>query len=357
MVENSERRPDGDQLDRATPLAPRPSPVAAAASPTLVVQTAFLGDVLLTTPLLEELAARHGPVDVVTTPGAAQLLETHPAVRRVFRHDKHRAARGPRGIVALAGELRAVGYARAYLAHRSWRSGLLALLAGIPERIGFDDAPARWSYTARVPRPREGHETARLLALVGVAEPRLPSLALTAADRAQATAWLEAHGVTRPFLAVAPGSIWGTKRWGKYPELVAGLSQAVVVIGGPEDRTLGDQVVAAAPGRVINAAGDLPIRASAALLARAAVLVSNDSLPLHLAQAIGTPVVAVFGPTVPAFGFGPQGDRDAIIELQGLACRPCSLHGPERCPLGHHRCMQDLEADRVRRALIPYLTP
>ncbi len=317
---------------------------------TVVVQTAFLGDVVLTTPLLDALAARHGPVDVVTTPGAMQLLETHPAVRRVIRHDKRGEARGLRGILALAGTLRAGGYARAYLPHRSWRSGLAVRLAGIPERVGFADAPARLCYTVRVPRPTAAHETARLLALAGEQGPRLPTLGLTVSDRAQAVAWLEGAGIDDRFVAIAPGSIWGTKRWDKFPALAARLDAPVVVLGGPEDRALAERVAAAAR-RGASAAGVLPIRAAAAVLARAGALVTNDSLPLHLAQAVGVPTVALFGPTVPAFGFAPQGPDDAVVELEGLACRPCSLHGPATCPLGHHRCMVDLELSRVLDAL------
>jgi heptosyltransferase-2 len=321
----------------------------------IVIQTAFLGDVVLTTPLLVALAEQHGPVDVVTTPAAAALLETHPAVHRVIRHDKRGKAHGVRGVLELAAAIRAGGYTRAYLPHQSWRSGLAALLAGIPERIGFAEAPARWSYTHRVTRPEGQHETGRLLALAGRSGPAQPSLGLTLADHAIATEWLAASGVADRFIVVAPGSIWGTKRWGKYPELAAALDHDVVVIGGSDDGPLADAIVAAAP-RARSAVGQLPLRSSAALLSRAQALVSNDSLPLHLAQATGTPTVAIFGPTVPAFGFGPAGPHDRVVELTGLACRPCSRHGPMRCPLGHHRCMLDLEAVRVLEALDAILT-
>jgi heptosyltransferase-2 len=98
--------------------------------PALVIQTAFLGDVVLTTPLLVVLAERHGPVDVVTTPAAAPLLATHPAVRRVFPYDKRQADRGLAGLRGLARRLRAERYAVAYLPHRSLRSAALARLAG-----------------------------------------------------------------------------------------------------------------------------------------------------------------------------------------------------------------------------------
>ncbi len=329
------------------------------ASGTLVIQTAFLGDVVLTTPLLAALAERHGPVDVVTTPAAAVLLETHPAVGTVIRYDKRGADRGLRGLWRLGRRLRARRYARAYLPHRSWRSAALALLAGAGQRTGFADSPAATTYTRRVPRPASGHEVERLLTLAEPAAgadagpPPAPAvqLALTADDRAAADAWLRERNVGAGFVALAPGSIWGTKRWAGYPELAAALDAPIVVLGGLDDGPLADQVVAAAPGRAYSAAGALGLRISAALIARAGVLVTNDSAPLHLATAVGTPVVAIFGPTVPAFGFGPRGPRDAVVEHPSLACRPCSAHGPQVCPLGHHRCMRELSVASVLAAV------
>ncbi|MES2124307.1 MAG: lipopolysaccharide heptosyltransferase II [Gemmatimonadota bacterium] len=323
---------------------------------TLVIQTAFLGDVVLTTPLLSALAEQFGPVDVVTTPGAAALLEAHPAVRAVLPHDKHRSERGLAGILQLARRLRAGQYARAYLPHRSWRSGMAALLAGIPERIGFDNAPARWTYTRRVHRDPNLHEVPRLLALAGAPDRYPISLGVTATDDASAAAWLDLAGVPRRFIALAPGSIWGTKRWDKFAELAGALDEFVVTVGGPEDRALGESVAAAARRGGVNAAGHLPLRVSAALLGRATALVSNDSAPMHMAQAMGTPVVALFGPTVPSFGFAPRGVRDSVVEVAALNCRPCSSHGPKVCPLGHHHCMTQLELVRVLAALEPLLS-
>ena len=352
-------RPGGDR-------SPLPAPV----SPTLVVQTAFLGDVVLTTPLLEALAAEHGPVDVVTTPAAAALLEAHPAVRRVWRYDKRGQEEGLAGLRRLAAQLRAEGYARAVLPHRSWRSGALAIWAGIPERTGFADAPARLTYTRRVERPLGGHEVERLLALAGGAGsgergkggsgPRV-GLGLTSEDRAAADRWLADAGIAPGFVALAPGSIWGTKRWGRYGELAARLvagGRDVVVVGGVDDAPLAAEVVAAGRGErgegrgaIASAAGALALRASAALIGRAEVLVTNDSAPLHLATATGTRVVALFGPTVPAFGFGPRGALDRVVEHPGLDCRPCSPHGPQVCPLGHHRCMVEIGVERVLEAV------
>jgi heptosyltransferase-2 len=321
--------------------------------PTLVIQTAFLGDVVLTTPLLSALSHRDGPVDVVTTPAAAPLLEGHPAVRRVIRYDKRGADAGLRGLWRLASELRRTGYERAVLPHRSWRSAALALLADIPQRIGFAGTPPAMTYSARVPRAREGHEVERLVALATPDAPPTPAvtLGLTAADRATADRWLAERGVEPGFVALAPGSIWGTKRWPYYPELAAALERPIVVLGSREDAPLAEAVVAAALGRAHSAAGELGLRAAAALLERAAVLVTNDSAPLHLATAVGTPIVALFGPTVPAQGFGPRGTRDLTLGVT-LGCRPCSAHGPQVCPLVHHRCMRDLPVEQVVRAVV-----
>ena len=320
---------------------------------TVVVQTAFLGDVVLTTPLLAALAERDGPVDVVTTPAAAGLLATHPAVAEVIRYDKRGADAGPGGLWRMAAMLRGRRYARAYLPHRSWRSAALALLADVPERTGFADAPAAMTYTARIPRPPTGHEVERLMALAGGRREAAPAVSrgLTAEDFRAADEWLRARALGPGFTALAPGSIWGTKRWPGYPELAAAVSGAVVVVGSADDAPLAEAVAARAPGRSYVAAGQLTLRQSAALIARAAVLVTNDSAPLHLATAVGTPVVALFGPTVPAQGFGPRGARDVALGHEGLACRPCSAHGPQVCPLLHHRCMRELAVETVLAAV------
>jgi heptosyltransferase-2 len=321
-----------------------------------VVQTAFLGDVVLTTPLLRALAVRHGPVDVVTTPAAAPLLDTHPAVRQVIRYDKRGADRGWGGFTTLARRLREAHYEVAYVPHRSLRSALLALWARVPRRVGFRDG-WRSLYTESKVRPVGGHEVDRLLALAGDARAiRTPSIGLTAADHGAAAAFVEAEELGSDVVALAPGSLWGTKRWPHFAALAGRLagSHAIAVVGGPGDEALAAAIVdgvRSAGGRAANGCGKLTLRESAALLARCRLLVTNDSAPLHFAQAVGTPTVAVFGPTVPAFGFGPLHPGDRVAGVTDLACRPCSRHGPAVCPLGHHRCMRDLPVERVIAAI------
>lgn len=321
---------------------------------TLVVQTAYLGNVVLTTPLLAVLAGRYGPVDVVAQPGSASVLQGHPAVRDVIPYDKRGADRGWAGMTRLAGALRRRRHARAFLADGSWRAATLAVAARIPARTGFAGSPAARLYTERMTRPLHGHETAKLAALAGVpVGAPLPKvcLGLGDTDRAAARNWLAARGVGGEFVALAPGSVWGARRWPYFPALAAALELPVVVIGGPADAPRAREIAAAAPHRVRTAAGEVAPRVAAAIIEQAQALVTNDSAALHLGSAVGTPIVALFGPTTPSFGFGPLGTDDVVLGLTDLLCRPCAQPGPAACPLGHHRCLADLDVSAVIEAL------
>jgi heptosyltransferase-2 len=321
----------------------------------LVIQTSFLGDVVLTTPLLDELASSgRGPVTVVTTPAAAPLIERHPAVAQVVPYDKRGGDRGPRGFGRLVARVRAGSDDDvAYLAQGSHRSALLARAAGYARRIGFSTSAGRVWYTQRV-TPRPGwHHAERLWRLAaGDAAPAIPlrpSLAPTAAHESEVDTWLAPHrALGETLIGLAPGSVWATKRWPHYPQLARELVALgrLVVVGAGADQELAREIVAAVP-EALDAAGHLSLLGSAVLIGRCRVLVTNDSLPLHLASAMNTPTVALFGPTVPAFGFGPLAGRHATPGIEGLTCRPCHTHGPRTCPEAHFRCMRDLLPDRV----------
>lgn len=331
----------------------------------LVIQTSFLGDTVLTTPLLAQLAHR-GAVDVVTTPASAALLTGNPAVRELIVYDKRGADSGVKGVWRLAKRLRATGYDIAFLAQGSWRSATLAWLARVPERIGFATSSGRLLYTKSVPYRDDLHHAARLLTLSRPngrepsADELRPALYPATAERAEVDALLTAAGVEHgsPLVALAPGSVWATKRWPYYPALAASLADLgrAVVIGGAEDRPLADEIMTAVPS-AIDATGRISLLASAELISRCGVIVTNDSAPQHLASAMGTPTLSIFGPTVPDFGFGPLAPRHDVAGLDELPCRPCDRHGPARCPLGHHKCMREISpdavADRVRALLQP----
>jgi heptosyltransferase-2 len=333
--------------------------------PLLVVQTAFLGDVVLTTPLLAALRRAHPgrALHVVATPLGVSVLAGHPAIDVLHPYDKRGADRGTSGLLRLARRLRRERFEVAVAAQRSARTGLLLRATGAPRRVGFAGSRGAWALTDRVRWDASAHAVRRYLALAGPAgaDPSAdptPSLAVLPEAEAAVEAALREDGVSAggALLALAPGSTWGTKRW--TPAGFAAVATAAperglrpVLVGSPAERTLCAEVAELAGGGLPNLAGRTGPPQLTALLARCRALVTNDSGPAHVASAVGTPVVAVFGPTVPAFGYTPWGERSRVVEREGLACRPCSSHGPQVCPLGHHRCMGEIAPAEVLAAL------
>ncbi|MEO7964899.1 MAG: glycosyltransferase family 9 protein, partial [Gemmatimonadaceae bacterium] len=325
----------------------------------LVIQTSFLGDMVLTTPLIAALASA-GPVDVVATPANAALLAHHPLVRHVYRYDKRGAHTGVSAFRAMARLVRCDDEAdTAYLAQGSLRSAALAAAAGYRSRVGFDTSAGRFFYTKQVRYDDDRHHAERLWSLAGLgtipaASALRPRLYPGAAEDESVHRVLAEHGYDgEPLVALAPGSVWATKRWPYYSELSRELSNVgrVVIIGGSDDAALAADIVKATRGSAIDAVGRLSLLASAALIGRARVLVTNDSAPQHLASAMNTPTISVFGPTVPSFGFGPLAEQAVVAGVEGLACRPCDRHGPQRCPLGHWRCMRELAIADIHAAI------
>lgn len=333
----------------------------------LVIQTSFLGDVILTTPLIAELAKR-GPVDVLVTPTGAAALANNPHIRTVIPYDKRGTYGAALGLWETIREIRARRpYDAAYLAQGSFRSGLIAMMTGATERIGFASSTGRVLYTRQLPYRPEKHHAERVwsLAMSECADPPSrdqirPRLYPTDDDRTRIDMLLRRAGSTDdPFVSLAPGSAWGTKRWPYYPELARRLvdDYRIAIIGSRADSGLAAQITdGLPPERVINGVG-LPLLASAELIGRSRTIVTNDSAPQHLASAMGTPTLTIFGPTVPEFGFGPIAERHAVAGHKSLSCRPCHRHGPQRCPLGHWRCMRELTPEYVSSLLTEVLNP
>ena len=315
----------------------------------LVIQTAFPGDVILTTPLIHRAAERLGvPVDVVVIPQAASVLANNPHVREVIVYDKKGKDAGLGPFLALAKKLRLRGYAVAYCVQASPRTALLAWLARIPRRIGFRGAKGAWLYTHAVMQRGEPHQVEKLLRLAdGAPERREPEIFPSAGDKETVGLLLEEAGVVGDFVALAPGSAWGTKRWPYFAELARAIADSermpLAIVGGPGDRADARAIRQAVAGAVPVADGTagLTMLQSGDLIRRARLLVSGDTAPVHLASAVDTPVVEIYGPTVPQFGFAARPVFSRTIEPDPLPCRPCHHHGPAVCPLVHHRCMRD----------------
>jgi heptosyltransferase-2 len=323
----------------------------------LIVQTAFIGDVILATPLAEAVPQVFPDcaVDFMVIPAAAGLLEKNNFIRRVLIFDKRGEQRGLIALWKLAKSLQQEHYDLALVPHRSLRSALLVRLARIPERVGFDRSAGARLLTRRVPYQQK-HEVERNLDLLRVfsndfAMPS-PRIVWDKNDEQIVDQICPGHQNGKWFCALAPGSVWATKRWpaerfiALAKRLIAETGARVYLIGGGSDRELCAGISNKIAGDCINTAGKLTLRQSAALLDRCQVLVSNDSAPTHLGVSTRCKALTIFGPTVPAFGFAPFGDGHLVIE-KNLPCRPCSSHGGHRCPIGTHACMGEVTVEEV----------
>jgi heptosyltransferase II len=328
----------------------------------LIVQTAFLGDVVLTLPLIATLQ-QHFPgvqVEVLTVPAHAAVLQQQPGIHRVIAYDKRGKQRGMRGFLAVMRQIQARRYDVVLAPHRSLRTALLVAWSRASRRIGFARWWTRWAYTTTVPRPVKGHEVERnvhLLRALGVytvsPAARL-RLRVTPAARQTAAAYFTRGGIAAQDVVVGliPGSQWGTKRWPaeRFAALIDHLAsrQALqcALIGGPQDRSIAEAIRARCTVPVLDLIGQTTLQELPACLERCAVVVSNDTGPMHIAAAVGRPIVALFGPTTAEMGFAPYGVPWEDVSVT-LACRPCHAHGPQRCPLSHWRCMMELSVERV----------
>ncbi|MFH0881826.1 MAG: glycosyltransferase family 9 protein [bacterium] len=316
----------------------------------LILQTAFLGDVVLTLPLVKRAHELWPDTQLIplTLPSTASIFEDHPGVVESMTWDKHGADRGLFGMLRIAREIRSRNVDLALIPHRSFRSALLMTLAGVKRRIGFAHVPGSPLYTHRVFRDEEAHEGAKNLSLLGQFDTEIspkPVLATHPQAAAEVKEWMKKEKLAGDnIIAIAPGSVWATKRWPEtyWVVLARKLKESghsAVFVGGPEDRELSLRIREAALGENIHvSAGELSVRGSSELLRFCRLLITNDTAPLHLAVAVQTPVLAIFGPTLPEFGFAPTGPSDRIVGLD-LECRGCAIHGSDRCPLGHHDCM------------------
>ncbi len=318
----------------------------------LVVRYSALGDVVLATSILEPLRSRfpRARIEWVTDALYAPLLEGLPEIAQV-----HRLAReGPSSAAAVAARLRG-RFDFAIDLQNKLRSALVARSAA-PLRAAFRRRTALralLSLFGSDPPLVRAHQTrlyAEALAPLGTFGPGRIKVSLS--PQAHALAADALQGVQAPAVAIAPGARWATKRWpaerfAAVADALAAEGCAIVLCGGPSDRDAFAAFRGAARARVAADLSFLPLDALAAAIARVQLLVACDSGPVHLASAVGTPVLALFGPTSTArWGPPPPGRALAI----GLACAPCSNHGGDYCPEGHHRCLADLAPEAVLAA-------
>jgi heptosyltransferase-2 len=298
------------------------------------------------------------PVDVLATAMVSPLIDYMPGVRKGVIVDLPRRRLAPGQHLALARRLRRERYGQALVMPRTWKSALALYLAGIPRRTGFVGEgrfglinDLLWG-ERRLPRMVE--RCAVLALPEGKPPPAAWPLPELVASPTEVTAWRQRLGLPadgRITVALAPGAVGPAKRWpaGSYADLARRLVAAghrVWIVGGPGEQAIAAEIAAAAPEQICDLTGP-DLRNAILALAAANVAVSNDSGLLHVAAALDTPAIGIFGPTSP-YHWAPLNPLAAVIETpQALPCRPC--HKPV-CRPGHHLCMRDVAVEQVMAA-------
>ena len=322
----------------------------------LLIQTAFLGDVILATPIIEKLKRFYPEctIDVLVKKGYESLFDNNPNLNRVLAFDKSK--RKYRNLFSLIAQIRKSKYDLVINLQRYATTGIITVMSGAKETVGFDKNPLSFLFSRRVKHRMHKdsslseHEVTRNLRLIehmtdkSFEKPKLYLLDRIGLD------------IEDPYYCIAPTSVLFTK---EYPipswiELIGKLpdNSTVYLLGAPNDYDKCDKIVQNVKGRkVVNLAGRLSLLESAFLMKGAKMNFVNDSGPLHIASAVNAPVRAIFCSTTPALGFGPLSDDSKVIETKReLSCRPCGMTGKKACPEGHFLC-SDISTDDILASL------
>jgi len=311
----------------------------------LIIQTAFIGDVILATALIEKLKKSYpdSSVDFLLRKGNETLLSGNPKVREVIIWDKKKGK--IKNLFKLTTYVRGKKYDCVVNAHRFASSGLITAFSGASVKTGFDKNPWSFTFTHRIQHDLESnlHEIDRnqkLIEFMTDENRELPKLYPSEKNFEKIRVFQQGR-----YVCVAPTSVWFTKQlpadqWINFLNSISDQVEQVYLLGAPADQFLCENIKTQTQHKqVVNLAGQLSFLESAALMKGAWMNYVNDSAPMHIASAMNAPVAAVFCSTVPSFGFGPLSENAHVIQTaEKLACRPCGLHGYKTCPQGHFKC-------------------
>ncbi|HBK87324.1 MAG: glycosyltransferase family 9 protein [Cyclobacteriaceae bacterium] len=321
----------------------------------LIIQTAFIGDVILATALIESLKRKFpdASIDMVVRRGNESLLQGHPLLREVIVFDKRNKYRN---LFHLIRKIRSNRYSAAINVQRFATTGIITVCSGAGETVGFDKNPFSFLFSRKIPHQQEGmHEIQRNHLLIAhlISEPASRPRLYPTKDQFDKIA---AYGIGS-YITLSPASVWFTKQHAKekWLEFLQSIPDhlKVYLLGAASDQPLCEELrTSGGNASVTTLAGKLSLLESAALMRGAVMNYVNDSAPMHLASALNAPVTAVYCSTVPEFGFGPLSDQSIIVQTnQQLSCRPCGLHGFKACPQGHFRCSLDITVSQLTASL------
>ncbi|MEJ6776908.1 MAG: glycosyltransferase family 9 protein [Crocinitomicaceae bacterium] len=314
----------------------------------LIIQTAFLGDVILATPLVSELNRLfpNSEIDFLVKKGNESLLANNPKLKTVHVFDKSNGKW--KSLFGLIKQFRKYNYNLVINLHRFGSSGLIAGLSKGENRYGFNKNPFSFLYSKSFNHTigDDTHEVERNLSIIkefGAVSKSRPEL-FPSEEEKQSISELTVGN----YYCIAPASVWFTKQLpiNKWIELIQTLPQQdkIYLIGGKDDFDLCETLAKKNTTHNIKIlAGELSLLMSAALMEKATRNYMNDSGPLHLASSVNASVTAFFCSTTPSFGFGPLSEDSKVLEVNNLDCRPCGLHGYRTCPKGHFKCAEEIE--------------
>ena len=308
----------------------------------LIIQTAFIGDVILATGLPEKIKRFYpdARVDFLVRKGNESLLDNNPFIDNVIIWNKQSSKY--RNLFRLWRKVRKQGYSHVINLQRFAAMGFVTSFSKAQHKAGFDKNPFSWGFNKKVNHVvgDGNHEVDRnnqLIAELTDETRPYPKLYPSESDRQKIQ---EYQG---DFVVLAPSSVWFTKQTpqNKWVELVDANSKTTFyLIGSNSDKEASDDIIKSSKNpNVVNLCGKMTLLESAALIEKAQMTFTNDSAPMHLASAMNAPVNAVYCSTIPEFGFGPLSEKSAAIQtMESLSCRPCGLHGFKKCPEGHFKC-------------------
>lgn len=325
----------------------------------LFIQTAFPGDAILTLPALKKLRDIYpgSKIDVLCIPVTTEIFSASPYVDNAIVIDKKGKHKSLLSTYKFIKQLKKTNYTRIYSSHRSLRTSLIVLLLEVRESFGFDNSVLFHVYKNLILYNSKKHEVQRNLDLIGFQYDEhnwkiIPELILSQQSLEKVNAFIYQHELQDGFIAIAPGSVWNTKKYpSDYFEVIiqhfADRKIKVVLIGGENDRIITDEIAAKFNSSVVNAAGNFSIVGSIELLKTAKLLISNDSAPTHMGMCADIKVLTIYCSTIPEFGFYPYNDKSSSISFDDLKCKPCGIHGYDKCPIKTFDCAIKLGPNQV----------
>ena len=319
----------------------------------LIIQTAFIGDVILGTVVIEKLKQYYpdSQIDFLVRKGNESLLKGNPKLRKVLIWNKKQQKN--KNLIRLIANMRKERYDLLVNLQRFTSTGIMTLCSGAKYTVGFDKNPLSRFFSKKIAHHFDQglHEVDRNLSLVADLtdhEVIRPKIYPSEGDYER----VRIHK-KQPYICIAPTSVWFTKqfaaeKWVEFLNLIDPQLK-IYLLGGPGDREACENIRQQSNHpQITTLAANLSLLESAALMEDARMNYVNDSAPMHLASAVNAPTCVIYCSTIPGFGFGPLADQTKIIEVEEkLSCRPCGLHGQAQCPEGHFRCANSIDVNRL----------